>query len=252
MILVSVITVVKDNSDGLMETFASLNSQLSDEWEMIIIVGKSEDDTLKTATTIASQNFRVTVHEQSGNGIYAAMNQGVEISRGKYLWFMNSGDSFADDRSISISLNEIEGSNFSLLIGGFQLKDSEKSFKFERGLVTRRSFMFSRKGGCHQSMLFVAKDVSDLGGYDTNYSLASDFDLVLRILKSKNVLRIPNILSIIEPGGRADIGIKKVYSQKHKIRKNISNSTFISCASIFWTIAAIAKGKTKGFIIKKD
>ena len=251
MTLVSVITVVKDNSSGLMETFVSLNSQSSDDWEMIIIVGKSKDDTLKTAKNIASKNSRVSVYEQCGNGIYSAMNEGVELSRGKYLWFMNSGDSFADITSISVAVKEIESSDISLLIGGYRLKDSEKSFGLKRGSVTTRSFMFSRKGGCHQSMLFRANVVRDFSGYNTNYSLASDFDLVLRIIKSNSVLRIPNILSIIEPGGRADIGIKKVYSQKHQIRNNVSNSIFVSSASIFWTVAAIAKGEIKGLLRKK-
>jgi hypothetical protein len=164
---------------------------------------------------------------------------------------MNSGDLFADITSISVAVKEIESSDISLLIGGYRLKDSEKSFGLERGSVTTRSFMFSRKGGCHQSMLFRANVVRDFSGYNTNYSLASDFDLVLRIIKSNNVLRIPNILSIIEPGGRADIGIKKVYSQKHKIRNNVSNSIFVSSASIFWTVAAIAKGEIKSFLRKK-
>ena len=241
----SVVTIVKDDSVGLSRTYQSLVSQTFRDWQMIIVVGDSVDSSFNLAQNIALSDKRVRSIRQTNHGIYEAMNIGIDQAEGEYLWFMNSGDVFANKECINEALALIVNSDVALIIGGYRLKNLGRQHSFAAKRINITKFLFTRKGGCHQSMLFETQEVRNLGGYSTNYRLASDFDLIVRILKSRSALRVPNVFSEIEPGGRADLGIRSVYREKHEIRQAHFNSVFINLLSTIWTYSAIFKGFLK-------
>ena len=63
---ISIITVVKDHAAGLIGTFESIQGQEFQEWEMIIVVGKSSDKTLETAMALKEVDTRIRVLKQDG------------------------------------------------------------------------------------------------------------------------------------------------------------------------------------------
>lgn len=243
VVTISVITIVRDHESGLAKTYQSLLKQDFSNWEMIIIVGESKDNTLEYARKLQLNDKRIHVVAQHGLGIYAAMNEGLKVTSRKFIWFMNAGDKFKDSSVINNAINEVELHNAAIVIGGYQV-DSEGaaqiySLPFRR--VSKFSFAFSRRGGCHQAMIFRNQALQAAGGFNVCYSLAGDFDMVLRILKSKKVVRVPAVYASIEPGGRADKGIVQVYKEKHDIRKEVLGGPFVFFASITWTLLACIK-----------
>src|SRR5574343_445860 len=89
---ISVITINYNNSNGLKETLKSVKNQVCKKFEYIIIDGSSTDDSLSVIEKY-KENINVIISEKD-NGIYHAMNKGVKVSNGKYVLFLNSGDSF--------------------------------------------------------------------------------------------------------------------------------------------------------------
>lgn len=243
MALISVITIVKDHASGLLETFNNLDEQEFDDWELIIVVGRSNDSSLKIAKDISKGDSRVRVIEQTGLGIYGAMNEGIRDAHGDFSWFMNAGDRFANAQVLALATQEISVSEVGLVIGGYRIesKNGSEAYVFPRKLITEFNFAFSRRGGCHQAMIFRTQTLKDIGGFSEGYSLASDFDLVLKVIKSASALRVPEIYASIEPGGAADQGIFSVHSQKHQIRKIVFKSKVIHLLSLAWTFAARVK-----------
>lgn len=244
MALVSVITVVKNDALGLRATLSSLAQQDYSHWEVLIVVGKSTDSTLLTANELASQDLRVRVIEQSGLGIYGAMNQGIDNAKGEFFWFMNAGDTFADPDVLGGAVAEIESQDVGLLIGGYRLDggNNQRAYSYPRARVSEFDFAFTRRGGCHQAMLFKAKSVIQSGGFNEQFSVASDFELVLKIIKSDGAMRLPKIYAAVEPGGAADQGIFEVHRQKHRIRmKVMGRSPLVLLMSFGWTLGAGAK-----------
>lgn len=243
MTRVSVITVVKDDAIGLTSTHQSLLSQIFEDWEMVIVAGQSHDETLCVANGFQSIDSRVRAHEQVGKGIYEAMNEGIEMARGEFIWFMNAGDNFASPSVLAHAIEEFSKTNVGVIVGGYQILNdlSYPTFSSPGRNITRLSFAFTRRGGCHQAMVFSTQILKNIGGFDTAYSLASDFDLVLRVIDKAGAKRVSKIYAAIEPGGRADQGIFLVHKQKHEIRQNLLGGPVILIASLLWTALARTK-----------
>jgi len=245
MAIVSIITIVKNHSEGLKLTFGSVQQQSFQDWEMLVVVADSIDNTGSIAEEMSQSDSRVKVIIQQGSGIYSAMNLGLEYSFSKYTWFLNAGDEFFSSQSLEQGVREIDSDNVGLVIGGYQIKggSNNKVYVFtERKLKVFR-FSFNRHGGCHQAMIFDTSSIKKINGFNLRYSLASDFDLVLRLIKDFSGKRVRVPLASIEPGGVADTNLNKVYSEKHEIRKLIIRNPAMAMSSKIWN--SLAKLKLK-------
>jgi len=234
---VSVITVVKDHLSGLKDTYASLLEQDFTDWQMIIIDGQSKDGTLIMARELALNDSRVKVEEQVSVGIYGAMNEGISLANSEFSWFMNAGDKFASPLAMNHGIAQIFDGSVGVVVGGYQLeiKNIVKTYQFSSRKLTPLNFAFNRRGGCHQAMIFRTKKLVEVGGYDTSYTLASDFDLVLKVIMNSGGKRVPEVFARIEPGGRSDQGIHLVHKEKHAIRNNLLGGSKVLIASFVWT-----------------
>ena len=249
---VSVITVVKDHALGLKATIDSVLRQTFSDWEMLIVVGPSNDDTMRIAQEIQAKDSRVQVITQNGAGIYEAMNEGIRAASGEFTWFMNAGDQFGGTEVLNHATAKLSLSNVGMLIGGYQIDgaSNKQTYVYPEATVSIFNFAFTRRAGCHQAMIFRTKILKDMGGFNSAYSLASDFDLVLKVIKSAKALRVSEVYATIEPGGRADQGIFNVHRQKHAIRRKALGGPIIYITSVLWTGLARAKIILRRFLRK--
>jgi putative colanic acid biosynthesis glycosyltransferase len=240
---VSIVTIVKDHAGGLSNTYESLAKQLFEDWEMIIIVGQSRDSTLNVAQALQHLDNRVRAIAQSGLGIYTAMNQGIENSLGEYVWFMNAGDRFASNEVVKHAIALISVSQVGLVIGGSQItkENFSKIYSFPARKVSVFNFSFSRRGGCHQAMIFKSDIIRELGGYATDYKLANDFELILKVIQRAGAIRVPMVFATVEPGGVSELEILLVLEEKNHIRSAFFQRKSILLLSLIWTYAAVSK-----------
>jgi glycosyltransferase involved in cell wall biosynthesis len=240
---VSVITIVKNHAAGLAATHQSLREQSFNDWEMVIVIGESNDATLAVAKDLQRNESRILLIEQSGSGIYEAMNEGLAAASREFTWFMNAGDKFASTSTLAHAVGYISQNKVGAVIGGYRIESysQNKTYSYPPHNITSLSFAFNRRGGCHQAMIFRTNILKDLGGFNTSYSLAADFDLVLKVIQKSKASRVSEIYASIEPGGRADQGIFLVHNQKHQIRKNILGGPVVFLASFLWTALARVK-----------
>lgn len=96
---ISVITVCYNDIAGLRQTIKSVLSQDYTDYEYIIIDGGSTDG---SAELIAGYSEYISYWvSEKDNGVYSAMNKGVEKASGEYCIFMNAGDTFVDNNVLS-------------------------------------------------------------------------------------------------------------------------------------------------------
>ena len=109
--IISVITVCYNSENTIEQTIQSVISQKYSEIEYIIVDGGSSDNTLSIIEKYKSKiDFLIS---EKDNGIYDAINKGINYSSGEIVGFLHADDIFKN----SNVLNNIHDnfSNYSLL-----------------------------------------------------------------------------------------------------------------------------------------
>ena len=102
MMKFSIITITYNAEKFLPRTVDSVLAQRYADVEHIIVDGASTDNTLQVASdymqrSYAAQNgHEVRIVSEPDNGLYYAMNKGLQQATGDYVCFLNAGDSFPD------------------------------------------------------------------------------------------------------------------------------------------------------------
>ena len=90
---VSVIVPVYNLSQYIGQTLNSIINQDFDSYEIIVIDDGSTDDSLDIAyETLSSTDIPHKIIHQRNSGVSVARNNGIEVSRGKYLVFVDGDD----------------------------------------------------------------------------------------------------------------------------------------------------------------
>lgn len=214
----SIVTVTKNNLKGLKETAASIAAQDNSDWgnhEWIIIDGNSDD---------GSEAFlkKTNAHWISApdDGLYDAMNKGIERAHGVYIIFMNAGDVFADETVLSELQNDIDEPLPDLIYGDAleEGKDGHDYYKYARSHKHIDKGMFTH----HQSIFYKREKIGPLR-YDLNYKLAADYDFTARFLKrNPYAIYFDRPICLFETGGLSQRNAGQSRSEEFHIRQEMN------------------------------
>ncbi|MCB0642106.1 MAG: glycosyltransferase, partial [Phaeodactylibacter sp.] len=87
---ISVITVVYNAVDLLEDTLLSVLNQTYDNIEYVVVDGASTDGTTEIVHRYKDRIDRWV--SEPDKGLYNAMNKGLAMATGDFVWFMNAGD----------------------------------------------------------------------------------------------------------------------------------------------------------------
>lgn len=157
----------------------SVNVQTYKNVEHIIIDGASSDGTIEILNEYKDKGW-ITYHSEADTGIYQAMNRGIERANGKYVLFLNSDDYFSSTQAIenSVDLLEKSGADVSYANVSYVYEDSNKS----KIWVGDLSIVFSAAPFCHQTMLTKTDVLKEVGGFNENYKITSDYEMMIRLV----------------------------------------------------------------------
>ena len=94
----SIITITYNAEQYLERTIQSIINQSDQDFEYIIIDGKSKDGTLQIAEKYKSRVNKLI--SEPDKGLYDAMNKGLKNASGDFVWFMNAGDEINDNQAV--------------------------------------------------------------------------------------------------------------------------------------------------------
>jgi glycosyltransferase involved in cell wall biosynthesis len=133
MALISIITVTFNAEKFLERTLLSIQKQTLKDFEVLVIDGKSTDNTLTIARKYDS--LIATVISEKDNGIYDAMNKGLDLAKGDFVWFINAGDEIADEHVVQ-KIAERTDDSIDLIYGDSLLVDLSGKVKGKRSELT--------------------------------------------------------------------------------------------------------------------
>lgn len=230
----TIITVVFNGGDAVEGTIESLICQSFEDYEFVVIDGKSTDNTREVLDTY-SDSIDVLVSEPDA-GIYDAMNKGVDRSTGEYIIFMNSGDRFYDKFVLSNLENFIRQNNFPDFIYGDSSEFSNGQLLVKPARSHNQAWygMFTH----HQSMLYSRKSLGALR-YSLSFPIAADYDFTLNFLKrSRGISYFPFPISVFERGGVSGRRVRQSVFDLYRIKR--ANLGFSSLASLALVVFALS------------
>lgn len=107
--LVSIVSVTRNDAQGLESTGKSIARQTSADFEWIVADGASTDATHALMESWSACPVRFV--SQSDRSIYDGMNNGAAEARGKWLYFLNAGDTFSEPTSLERLTPILEGTD---------------------------------------------------------------------------------------------------------------------------------------------
>lgn len=231
-----VVTVVKDDFQNLRVTAASVQAQ-STKVDWLLVTPFDGSTTHAYCQELQTDNVAKDVIEDHGGGIYPAMNLVLsKISKDDWVWFLNAGDVFAERNcywtiSTLIAKNQsrwVYGSHTLANVNGRILGDWEAPEKFQ---VKRQ--LFAKKHICHQATIFKNELLLELGGFNTKYEIAADWDLMVRASKLDAGERVAQSLCIFRLGGLSSVNRQKSNRELFMIRLEHLHKRFL-LKSIIW------------------
>ena len=155
---------------------------------------------------------------------------------------MNSGDQFYSVSSLDTGFNAIKSSQYGFVVGGYKIENDKRVFRQRPGQISLIKFALSRRGACHQAMVFSKESVITARNFDTKFRLAADHKLCLEIIKNSGAYKISEILAIMEPDGFSDKNLRRMHKEKALIRTVIfANNPAARALGWVWMKAASIK-----------
>jgi glycosyltransferase involved in cell wall biosynthesis len=215
---ISIITVVYNAENALAATIHSVTQQTARQYiEYIVIDGNSKDGTKNVI--LAHQNEIDKWLSEPDKGLYDAMNKGLMMATGDFVWFVNAGDTIASNDVVAQLLAKATAET-DILYGEVAIVDENRAILGTRSnLSTQKmpqklTWQSLRYGMVvsHQGFL-PRRNIAPQ--YMLN-NLAADIDWVIICLKNaaqnkkntENVTLVPAILAHFQTGG--------ISTQRHK------------------------------------
>jgi putative colanic acid biosynthesis glycosyltransferase len=219
--LFSIVTITRNNLHGLKATARSVETQSFRQFEWIVIDGNSTDGTKEYLPSLPADT-----QSEPDNGLYDAMNKGIDKSGGDYILFLNAGDVLSDADILATLSIQIKADNPDFLYG-----DALETGGFYKKARTHTGIdlgMFTH----HQAMLYRTALICDLR-YDTGYKIAADYGFTRAFLKkAKTISYCPAALCIFETGGVSQQNQRLGRLEQFAIRRK-DNVTFLRNAGIY-------------------
>jgi glycosyltransferase involved in cell wall biosynthesis len=233
--LFSIITVTYNAARWLERTIQSVISQSFPNIEYIIIDGNSTDGTLDIIKKYQSSITHWL--SEPDKGLYDAMNKGLKLASGDYVWFINAGDRLYTENTVQEIVNKIKAgtSEFGeiagqarhdrllilpdIIYGETEIVDTEgKQLAMRRLKAPEKLSWKSFRMGmlvCHQSFI-VKRKIAE--SYDLHYRFTSDYDWCIRCLKKADtVFNTHLILSQFLEAGLSAANRKESLKERYRI-----------------------------------
>jgi glycosyltransferase involved in cell wall biosynthesis len=215
--VLSVITIVYNNLRDIERTLLSVLNQTYDAIEYIVVDGASNDGTLEI---IKRYEKRIaTLVSEKDKGIYDAMNKGLALATGEYVIFMNSGDEFyANDTVTKVFATAPDAD---IYYGETEMVNDERESLGQRrhkapNKFNWRSFKYGMSVS-HQA-IYIKRALTE--PYDMRYQLSADIDWIIRAAKkAKKIVKVDGYVAKYLVGGMSKAKHKQSLLERFDIMK---------------------------------
>ena len=240
-LLYSVIIPVYNRPEKILRSASSVISQTYRNFELIIINDGSNDKTKEIIDELCTKDKRIKVkHLDKNEGVIAARNEGIKLSEGDIICYLDSDDIWYNEMLEKINYYYLKGEK--AVSTGFKIVDEKSNklkniVKYQNTLVNWRNLLNQNKANCLTgSHLNIFKNQI----YFKNF-LREDFVYWLDIGMRINIRCIPDVLAEYRThkGSRSSSKFAMLFFQWYVYRRYLNFNFLIS---LYHIIIWIYKG----------
>ncbi len=221
----SIITPTYNSAATLGDTLRSIASQTYRDIEHVIVDGASQDDTLNIIDEYSHQyGLNISLSSEPDKGVYDAMNKGLRRASGEIIGIINSDDFLADEAVIAdVAACFREDPTLDACYGDLRYVDRQDTGKIVRFWKAGKYRESKLKNGWaipHPSFFVRRQVYRQYGGFNPDFQIAGDYELILRLLKVHGikVAYLPRTLACMRAGGLSSRNLSQRRQGWHELR----------------------------------
>lgn len=199
--LLSIITINRNNAEGLKRTIESISYQSYKNFEYIVIDGASTDESREVILD-NEKNISYWISEKD-NGIYHAMNKGIRACSGDFILFLNSGDFLYDSNVIERVIENLSDED-DIVYGDVLLRNEKNNWERIQIHPEELRFSYFYKQTICQQACFIKKSLFErIFYYNEEYKIVSDWEFFIYAIYIEHVKtkKINQLISIFDATG---------------------------------------------------
>ena len=162
----------------------------------------------------STMDDRMVFVSEPDDGIYDAINKGIKRADGDVVGILHSDDTFADTNVVRDVVNCFQETDSHVVYGDLDYVNARgrRVRHWQAGHFHPKKLVFGWMPA-HPAM-FRRKDVFDMiGGYNTLYRIAGDYEFILRLLKVPhlNITYLPRTITHMKLGGSSNKNFKHIF-----------------------------------------
>jgi glycosyltransferase involved in cell wall biosynthesis len=196
----SIIIPTYNSGAHLSKALSSILAQNFKSLEVIIVDNSSTDNTVELAASFDDSRVRVSVGQD--RGAYDAMNKGVNLSKGKWVYFLGSDDELYDNSTLSQVAENISKGNERVYYGSVLVVGNAgwaKDVDIYDGQFSLDKMLFQNI--CHQAVFYDRSLFYERGLFNQEYRICADFDFNLRVAAVTPLEYMPLTVARFHGGG---------------------------------------------------
>jgi len=201
---ISVITVCFNNATTLEQSLHSVSAQDWPHVEHIVIDGYSTDGSMTIIERYRHQLAHVI--SEPDNGIYDAMNKGLDLARGDIICFLNADDRYSHSQVLSQVALQMDNQQLDAVTGDVGFFRKQNPMRIIRRYSSKRFRPSLLSWGWmppHPALFLSRSVVERVGHFKTYYKIAGDFEYIIRAFHGQNLRyqHRPEVLVLMQTGG---------------------------------------------------
>ena len=192
--LFSIITPTYNCGAKIVRTINSVLTQDSSLFEYIVIDGDSQDG---TQSEVERFNALIRFVSEPDRGVYDAMNKGIEMARGKYLYFLGAGDTLRANALRNLA-GMMPGSELAFVYGNVYWMDEAFIYGGEFDKLRLETYNI-----CHQAIFYERAIFDVIGRYELRYKILADYVLNIKCFGNDKIQKtyLDYVVANFEGGG---------------------------------------------------
>ena len=218
--LLSIITVCRNEFSRIHGTLDSVINQSDTAFEWIVVDGASTDGTLNLLQSHQQHISRLI--SEPDEGLYEAMNKGIQAASGQYVIFLNAGDRL-ENRDVVTKFRK-EAFTADLVIGNLRVQYSDGQEQYRKSIDCPLNADRLYWRSYPHPATFIRRDLfARFGLYDLTMPIAADWEFFVRVVVRHGVTCVAwdHGLAIFPNDGisASSANKEKILQQRQRIRQ---------------------------------